>query len=160
MYNVVWLYGLSGAGKSTIAGYLSEQYAFRKVVVLDGDEARRGLCRGLGFSDEDRLENHRRVASVAAILQRQGFMPVVAMMTPNEGCHAVVNEELDGRVIRVYVAASQEECVRRDPKGLYAKLGEDAMVSCIRGKHYPHLIIKTEGRKIQECVNQLFKELP
>ncbi|HEX4231626.1 MAG TPA: adenylyl-sulfate kinase [Bryobacteraceae bacterium] len=119
---VVWFTGLSSAGKSTIARAVRNKLAAagEPVELLDGDEIRTNLCRGLGFSREDRDENVRRIGYVAALLARHGVTVLVAAIAP----YRAVREEirrLCGPYIEVYVNASLSVCESRDVKGLYRK---------------------------------------
>lgn len=123
---VLWLYGLSGSGKSTLAHEIERQLVAegKVVIVLDADIVRSGLNSDLGFSDADRWENLRRLAEVAAVLVRQGVMVVVTAITPKEEFRKKVRTILGADLFFVAVRASYEECARRDPKGLYARVAE------------------------------------
>lgn len=121
---VVWLYGLSGSGKSTLAHLLErrlhEEEIFTKL--LDGDNVRTGLNRNLGFSDEDRKENIRRVAEVAKLFSDAGVVTIASFITPNNELRAIAREIIGGDdLLEVYVKATFETCAERDVKGLYAK---------------------------------------
>lgn len=121
---VIWLYGLSGAGKSTLAVALERRLAAegRITHLLDGDNVRSGLNRGLGFSETDRAENLRRVAEVAKLFVQAGVVTLCSFITPLRSHRALVREIIGADdFIEVYVAASFEACAQRDPKGLYAK---------------------------------------
>ncbi|MGH3901080.1 MAG: adenylyl-sulfate kinase, partial [Pseudonocardiaceae bacterium] len=122
----VWLTGLSGAGKSTIADAVAEQLraAGREVEVLDGDELRRGLSAGLGFSREDRDTHVRRVGFVAELLARNGVVALVPVIAPYTATRDEVRAQHDARgtgYLEVHVATPLAECIRRDVKGLYAR---------------------------------------
>lgn len=120
----VWLTGLSGAGKSTIADLLEKRlHAMgRHTYILDGDNVRRALNRDLGFSDADRVENIRRVAEVAKLMVDAGLIVLVALISPFRAERRMARELFSrGDFIEVYVDTPIEECERRDPKGLYAK---------------------------------------
>ncbi len=120
----IWLYGLSGSGKSTLAVSLERRLAADGLVthLLDGDNVRTGLNRGLGFSDADRAENLRRVAEVAKLFVQAGVVTLCSFITPLRAHRAQACEIIGAAdFIEVYVEASYEACVRRDPKGLYAK---------------------------------------
>ena len=119
--HIIWLTGLSGAGKSTIArGLYDILKQDHKVAMLDGDEVRENLSKGLGFSKEDRDINIRRIGYVANLLSTHGIDVIVAAISP----YRSVREELkkNGNIIEVYCDTSLEECKRRDVKGLYAKV--------------------------------------
>ena len=121
---LIWLTGLSGAGKTTLALRL-EQYFFSKgfkVFILDGDNVRNGLCNDLGFSEESRKENLRRVAEVATLMLDAGLIVICAFISPNaEDRMAIKNIVGEQRFIEVYVSCPVEICEERDVKGLYAK---------------------------------------
>ena len=122
----VWLTGLSGAGKTTIADAVAGQLraADREVEVLDGDELRRGLSAGLGFSREDRDTHVRRVGFVAELLARHGVVALVPVIAPYAGTRDEVRAQHDKYgtgYLEVHVATPLAECARRDVKGLYAR---------------------------------------
>lgn len=121
---VLWLFGLSGSGKSTIATALERQLheEGRLTKVLDGDNVRSGLNRNLGFSDEDRQENIRRVAEVAKLFAETGIITLVSVITPRRALRQIAREVIGDDLQLVYVRASYETCAQRDPKGLYAKV--------------------------------------
>ncbi len=122
---VIWMYGLSGSGKSTLANLLERQLHAegRLVKVLDGDNIRSGLNQNLGFSDEDRLENIRRVAEVAKLFAETGTIVIASFITPNNELRKLARDIIgDEDLLEVYVKASFETCAERDPKGLYAKV--------------------------------------
>jgi adenylyl-sulfate kinase len=121
---VVWLTGLSGAGKSTLASALEASLHVQGIhtAVLDGDQLRLGLCRGLGFSDEDRHENVRRAAEVAKLMCDAGLVVLVSLISPLRA-HRALARDLIGthRFTEVYVNTPLSVCEGRDPKGLYLK---------------------------------------
>ncbi len=121
---VVWLTGLSAAGKSTIAAELERQL-FRngcQTLVLDGDRVRLGLCSDLGFSPEDRRENIRRAGEVARLFADAGFICITAFISPYRADRAVARKLMaGGTFFEVYVNAPLGVCEARDPKGLYAR---------------------------------------
>src|SRR6266702_8003611 len=118
----IWLTGLPSAGKSTIARRLAIllQSMDRRVIVLDGDEVRERLNKGLGFSKEDRDENVRRIAYVARLLTEAGAAVIVAAISPYRDARDAARAEI-GRFAEVHVSCPLEECIRRDVKGLYKK---------------------------------------
>jgi adenylyl-sulfate kinase len=118
----IWLTGLSGAGKSTIATLLGDELARRgcSVEVLDGDEVRTHLSKGLGFSREDRDTNIARISYVASLLVRHGAAVITAAISPYAQARKEARERI-GACIEVYVRCSLLELARRDVKGLYAK---------------------------------------
>ena len=121
---VLWMYGLSGSGKSTIAAAVERQLhdQGRFVVILDGDNFRHGLNSDLGFSDEDRKENVRRVAEVAKMFAAQGVITIVSVITPKRALRDQAREIIGSAFKEIYIKASYETCAQRDPKGLYAKV--------------------------------------
>ena len=121
---VLWLTGLSGAGKSTIATGLHEQLkrSGRKSFILDGDIMRRGLCSDLKFSQADRRENVRRISEVAGLFADAGIICIVALISPYRVDRAAARGIIGSdRFIEVFVNAPLAVCEQRDPKGLYAK---------------------------------------
>jgi adenylylsulfate kinase len=118
----IWMTGLSGAGKSTIAGVLAEELRAqgRRVEILDGDIVRENLSKGLGFSKEDRDINIRRIGFVADLLTRNGVVVIVAAISPYRAVRDEVRAMV-GRFLEVHVDCTLDELTRRDVKGLYAK---------------------------------------
>jgi adenylylsulfate kinase len=118
----IWLTGLPSAGKSTIARKLATllKDEGHRVTVLDGDEVRERLNKGLGFSKEDRDENIRRIAYVARLLTEAGSAVIVAAISPYRDARDAARAEI-GRFAEIHVSCSLEECIRRDVKGLYKK---------------------------------------
>lgn len=121
---VLWFTGLSGAGKSTVAGALEQALVARgaHTYLLDGDNVRHGLCADLGFSEADRTENLRRVGAVAGLMVDAGLIVLSAFISPLKSQRDAIRQALPaGKFIEVYVATSLEECEKRDVKGLYQK---------------------------------------
>ena len=121
---VVWFTGLSGSGKSTICNSLEELLNTKKVntFILDGDSVRNGLNKDLGFSDEDRSENIRRVAEVSKILINAGNVVLASFITPFQQDRDLAKEIVgENNYIEVFVNTSLKTCIERDPKGLYQK---------------------------------------
>ena len=120
---VVWLTGLSGAGKSTLATHV-EQYLFEKnylVTILDGDAMRDGLNADLDFSQESRKENLRRSGEVAAMLANRGFIVLASFVSPFTEGRQIVQDIIGDNFHLVHVHAEIDDCINRDPKGLYKK---------------------------------------
>ena len=120
----IWLTGLSGAGKSTIAFELEEQLISlsHACYVLDGDNIRHGLASDLGFDPKDRRENIRRVAHVAQLMNDAGLIVITALISPMSDDRALARDIIgSGKFIETYLSAPLATCARRDPKGLYAK---------------------------------------
>ena len=121
---VLWFTGLSGSGKSTVAGALEQALHQLGVstYLLDGDNVRHGLCRDLGFSDDDRKENIRRVGEVAKLMVDAGLVVLSAFISPHREERQMVRDLLgEGRFIEVFVDTPLAICEARDPKGLYKK---------------------------------------
>ena len=118
----VWFTGLSGSGKSTLAKLLSEELTRRGVLseILDGDEIRKWLTKGLGFSRADRVENIYRIAFVAGMISRVGGVAVTAAISPYREAREKARKEIQN-FVEVYVKCPIEVCIERDPKGLYGK---------------------------------------
>ncbi|MGI9916125.1 adenylyl-sulfate kinase [Vibrio owensii] len=121
---VLWFTGLSGAGKSTVAGALENRLAELgyHTYLLDGDNVRHGLCSDLGFSEQDRRENIRRIGELAKLMADAGLIVLSAFISPHRAERQLVRDLLPEReFIEVFVNASLEVCEDRDPKGLYKK---------------------------------------
>lgn len=121
---VLWFTGLSGSGKSTVAGALEQALHQLGVstYLLDGDNVRHGLCRDLGFSDDDRKENIRRVGEVAKLMVDAGLVVLTAFISPHRAERQMVRDTIgEGRFIEVFVDTPLAICEARDPKGLYKK---------------------------------------
>ena len=163
---VVWLTGLSGAGKSTIATLLQAELAARSrsAEVLDGDEVRTHLSKGLGFSKEDRDTNVRRIGYVARLLARNGAVAITAAISP----YREVRDELRARTpnfVEVYVRCSLDELVRRDVKGLYRKAlaGEIANFTGVNDPYEeplrPEVVAETDRQTAAESVAAILRHL-
>ncbi len=161
---VVWLCGLSGSGKSTLAIALEKtlHQAGKHVYVLDGDNIRTGLNAGLGFSDDDRRENIRRIAEVSKLFADAGIITLNSFITPTEELRKMARDIIGkDSLIEVYVKASFETCKQRDVKGLYAKM-EKGLVPNFTGKDsgfeepaVTDLVIDTEAESVEESLKSL-----
>jgi bifunctional enzyme CysN/CysC len=121
---IVWFTGLSGAGKSTIANLVERELHGRGIhtYLLDGDNVRQGLNRDLGFTDADRVENIRRVGEVAKLFVDAGVVVLCAFISPFRAERRMVRELVDSdEFVEVFIDTPLDECIRRDPKGLYAR---------------------------------------
>ena len=139
---VLWLTGLSGAGKSTIANLVQKRlHALgRHTYLLDGDNLRHGLNRDLGFVEADRVENIRRVAEVAKLFVDSGTMVLVSLISPYRQERAMARELVEGQeFIEIFVDTALEICEQRDPKGLYrkARAGEPVNFTGIDAPYKP-----------------------
>ncbi|MBE6033053.1 MAG: adenylyl-sulfate kinase, partial [Clostridiales bacterium] len=128
---IVWMTGLSGSGKTTIAEGVEKQLVSMGIsaFILDGDNLRRGLNEDLGFSAEDRRENIRRAAHVASLFKTAGMVTIVTLISPYEESRRFARKVAKGDFMEVYVKADLETCKRRDPKNLYKKVEEGAITS-------------------------------
>lgn len=160
---VLWLYGLSGSGKSTIANEVERvlHSEDRMTVILDGDNLRTGLNSNLGFSDEDRTENVRRVAETAKLLAGQGIIVLVSVITPLRRHRAAAREIIGPDFHEIYVKADFDTCAERDPKGLYAK-AKEGKIGQFTGKDSgfeepedPALLLDTQARSVDQCAADL-----
>ena len=157
MSYTIWMTGLSGAGKSTIA----EAYAKRHdVVLLDGDVLRKGLCSDLGFSVEDRIENMRRLRALCKLFNDNGKDVITAFISPIEAERVKAKEEIPNCKI-VYCNATLAKCELRDVKGLYkkARAGEIPNFTGIDSPFEPpecaDLKLYTECKSVKECLADL-----
>lgn len=119
----IWMSGLSGSGKSTIANQLENTLNSLgyHTYILDGDNTRLGLNKGLGFSEEDRIENIRRVSEVAKILNDAGIITICSFISPFEKNREQAKEIIGENFIEIFIDADLSTCEERDPKGLYKK---------------------------------------
>ena len=163
----VWLTGLSGAGKTTIAQEVERRLLEKNIpaFLLDGDRLRRGLCRDLGFTPEDRAENIRRAAEAAALLREAGQVVLCTFISPYAAGRDEARRLNEGRFLEVWVKADVETCRRRDPKKLYQKAlngeirsftGLDAPYEPPRS---PELLLDTETASEEECVELLLEKI-
>ena len=120
---VLWFTGLSGSGKSTLANALDKKLNFKKynTYILDGDNVRMGLNKDLGFSAEDRKENIRRISEVAKLFADSGKIVMTAFISPYSVDREEARKLIGDDFIEIFVNTSIDECIKRDPKGLYKK---------------------------------------
>jgi adenylylsulfate kinase len=165
---IIWFTGLSGSGKSTLA-HAVEDYLHKRgtrTFVLDGDNIRHGLCGDLGFSDEDRTENIRRIGEVSKLLVDAGVLTMAAFISPFRKDRNLVRELADeDDFIEIYCKATLEDCENRDVKGLYkkARAGEVPEFTGISSPYEepenPELIIDTANSNIDACVEMIVNYL-
>jgi len=157
---VIWLTGLSGSGKSTIALALDKALyqAGARSFVLDGDNIRHGLNKDLGFSPEDREENIRRIGEVANLFAQAGVIAITAFISPYRADRRKARASAkEGRFIEVYVDCSVDVCEKRDPKGLYkkARAGQIANFTGVSAPYEaplkPEINVKTAEATVEEC---------
>ena len=164
---VIWMTGLSGAGKSTVANALHRRLteAGHAAVVLDGDVLRRGLNADLGYTLEDRTENLRRIAHVAALFMQQGFIAIAAVISPEHRHRRAAREIVGEGFVEVFVHAPLEICEARDAKGLYARArrGEIPDFTGISGPYEtplaPDVVVQTARTSVDEAVDSLLAHL-
>ncbi len=165
---LVWLTGLSGSGKSTIAFELERLLIERgrAAYVLDGDNVRHGLNSNLGFSDEDRAENIRRIAEVGALFVDAGIITITAFISPFQKDRAQARDRLaDGEFFEVWINTPLEICEQRDPKGLYkkARAGEITDFTGIDSPYEapadPELTIANDQGSAKDAAEQILKRL-
>lgn len=162
---VIWLFGLSGSGKSTLASGL-EKRLFEEgfgTHLLDGDNVRTGLNRNLGFSDEDRAENIRRIAEVSKLFVHAGLVVINSFITPLRANRQAAREILGEDLLEVYVHCSFDTCAKRDVKGLYAKARQGGVASFTgRDSTFEEpeecdLILNTEQETPEETLERLYR---
>ncbi len=165
---ILWLTGLSGAGKSTIARSL-EQRLFAQdyhLAVLDGDVLRTGLNADLGFAREDRRENVRRVGEVARLFMESGIITICALISPYAADRDHIRRRINnGRFVEIYVRCSLAECERRDTKGLYCK-ARAGLITGLTGIDdpfeepiAPEIIVDSERQSVDQSVETILTYL-
>jgi len=166
----VWLTGLSGSGKSTIATELARELlnTSRLAYILDADNIRHGLNSDLGYSDSDRTENIRRIAEVACLFADSGTVAIVPIISPFIASreHArKLHTDKNLQFIEVHVATPIDECERRDTKGLYAKVRSGQMTglsgvdSPYEAPKSPDVVVGLDNQTLQESVRSILKKL-
>ena len=165
---VIWMTGLSGSGKSTLANKLEQQLHQQGVLtkLLDGDNLRTGLNKNLGFSEEDRRENIRRVAETARLFLDNGVVTICSFVSPTVSLRNMAKEIIgEDDFLEIYVDASFDECARRDVKGIYKKAlkgeikdftGLDAPFDIPKK---PFLNIDTEKLTIDDSVDMIYQKV-
>ncbi|WP_053028274.1 adenylyl-sulfate kinase, partial [Vibrio cholerae] len=165
---VLWFTGLSGAGKSTVAGALENRLAALgyHTYLLDGDNVRHGLCSDLGFSEQDRRENIRRIGELAKLMADAGLIVLTAFISPHRAERQMVRDLLpNGEFLEVYVNTSLDVCEARDPKGLYkkARAGEIRQFTGIDSAYEaplnPDIDLPVGEKSVDELVAQCLQAL-
>lgn len=164
---LLWYTGLSGSGKSTIANAV-DALLFQRgchTYLLDGDNVRHGLNGDLGFSDDDRVENIRRISEVAKLFTDAGLIVSTAFISPFAADRLMAAEKLPGEFIEVYIDTPISVCEQRDPKGLYkkARAGEikdfTGIDSAYDVPESPAIHVKTAELSVLECAQQIVEHL-
>lgn len=165
---VLWMTGLSGAGKTTIARHLEKILFLQgvRVVVLDGDALREGLCSDLGFSLEDRKENMRRAVELSRFFVKTGALVIAAFISPLREFRTQARSRFpEGRFFEVFCDADLDACERRDVKGLYARARAGAILeftgisSPYEAPESPEFWLKTGAHSIKDCVEEVMSGL-
>lgn len=163
----LWFTGLSGSGKSTLANALEIRLAAqgRHTMLLDGDNIRMRLNRDLGFSDEDRTENIRRIAEVAKLMNDAGLIVLTSFISPFRRDRDMARSIIGEDFVEIYISTSLEECERRDVKGLYRKArnGEIPVFTGISSPYEvpeePEIVIDTAQLSVEQAVDLIIKQL-
>ncbi|MBJ9964433.1 adenylyl-sulfate kinase [Burkholderia seminalis] len=164
--HTLWLTGLSGAGKSTLSREIAAHLRAHgiPVCILDGDELRSGVSRDLGFRRDDRAENCRRTAEIAKLLNDQGIVVIVALISPYSADRKRARDIVgDARFIEIYLNSDIATCAARDPKRLYAKAltGQTRRFTGISDPYEapeaPDLVVETGTMSIAECVARIIE---
>jgi len=165
---ILWFTGLSASGKSSVANALSHSLfqQGKQVYVLDGDNVRHGLNHDLGFKEEDRKENIRRIGEVSKLFIDSGQIVLTAFISPYREDRVLVRNLVEtDEFIEVYVHCSLEECEKRDPKGLYKKARKEEIThftgisAPYEEPEKPEVVLDTEKHSIEECVEYLLTVL-
>lgn len=163
---MLWLTGLSGSGKSTIAIALERELHQRGLLcrILDGDNIRSGINNNLGFSAEDRVENIRRIAEIGKLFVDTGIITIAAFISPSNELRQMATRIIgEGDFLEIYVSTPLEECEKRDVKGLYAKArrGEirnfTGISAPFEAPEHPVLSLDTSRLSLEESVNTLLE---
>jgi adenylylsulfate kinase len=161
---VIWLTGLSGSGKTTIARALEPKLKeLVKTELLDGDVIRKELSPELGFTKEDRERHARRVVYLCKFLSRNGVVSVVSLISPYREFRAYARREIaaNGQFVEVYIKCSLESCIKRDPKGLYKKAlaGKIKDLTGLQDPYEepldPEIVIDTDKETLEEAVDKI-----
>ena len=163
----IWLTGLSGAGKSTLANEVEKRlFAMGKyTMLLDGDNVRMGLNQNLGFSEEDRVENIRRIAEVSKLMNDAGLIVLTSFISPFRQDRRNAKNIIGERFVEVYISTPLVECEKRDVKGLYKKArnGEisnfTGITSPYEAPEHPDITVDTSKYSLEECVDIILKGL-
>ena len=164
--SAIWLTGIPASGKTTIS-ILLKDYLQKKnmpTIILDGDEIRKTVSKDLGFSPEDRKEHNRRVIEIAKLLVKNNFTAIIPLISPYTETRELARKEIPN-FVEVYVKASLDTCIKRDPTGLYqkAKNGEITNLTGLQAPYEepqnPELVLDTEKFTPQECLGMITSKL-
>ena len=162
----IWLTGIPASGKTTIS-ILLKDYLQKKnmpAIILDGDEIRKTISKDLGFSPQDRKEHNRRVIEIAKLLVKNNFTAIIPLISPYRETRDLARKEIPN-FVEVYVKASLDTCIKRDPKGLYqkAKNGEITNLTGLQSPYEepenPEVIMDTEKNSPQQCLDMITSKL-
>lgn len=161
---VFWFTGLSGSGKSTIASSFEKLLHEKNyyTVVLDGDNIRKGINSNLGFSEDDRKENIRRIAEIAKLFVENGTVVICCFISPTNDLRRLAQEIIGDAFVEIFINTPLELCEKRDVKGLYAKartgeIKEFTGISApFENPSNPYLILNTENNTIEQNTTDLF----
>lgn len=164
---VLWLTGLSGSGKSTIANALEKTLNSQgyHTYLLDGDNIRHGLNGDLGFTDIDRVENIRRISEVAKLFADAGLITLTAFISPFQADRDLARSLLADRYIEIFVDASLEICEQRDPKGLYKKARSGKLInftgvdSAYEVPTTSEIVLNSSEASFQNCITKIIDYL-
>ena len=164
---VIWLFGLSGSGKTTISTLLSEKLKLAGFfsVALDGDALREGINKDLGFSEQDRTENIRRAAEIAKLMLNNNIITICSFITPMSAQRTLAAEIIGERYFEVFIDCPLNICQERDVKGLYKDANQNLISNFtgVSAKFEPssnaNLILKTNTESAVESMERLFNEI-
>lgn len=162
----IWLTGIPASGKTTISLLLKDYLQKKNIpaIILDGDEIRKTVSKDLGFSPQDRKEHNRRVIEIAKLLVKNNFTAIIPLISPYRETRDLARKEIPN-FVEVYVKASLDTCIKRDPKGLYqkAKSGEITNLTGLQSPYEepenPEVIMDTEKNSPQQCLDMITSKL-
>jgi len=162
----IWLTGIPASGKTTISILLKDHLQKQNMpaIILDGDEIRKTISKDLGFSPEDRKEHNIRVIEIAKLLVKNNFTVIIPLISPYRETRDLARKEIPN-FVEVYVKASLDTCIKRDPKGLYqkAKSGEIKNMTGLQSPYEepekPELVLDTEKYSATECLDDIISKL-
>lgn len=165
---ILWFTGLSGSGKSTVANAVESKLfeAHCHSYLLDGDNVRHGINKDLTFTDEDRIENIRRIGEISKLFIDSGLIVLTAFISPFRADRAMVRELVgEAEFVEVFIDTPIEVCEQRDPKGLYKKARQGQIKhftgidSPYEAPEHPEVVVKTAELNIEECANHVLDYL-